>query len=89
MGSKELFGRLERSPEWTRGGLVHVYNIQRNVDGSVAVSEVGEREPLYTLAPDTVLAYKEPGRDLEVKQVRELAEDTALVRALMFKWTPL
>ena len=66
-----------------------MYDIQRLTDGSVTVTEVGGKEPLYSLGSNTVLAYKVPGGDLEVKRVRDFADDIALVRALMFKWTPL
>jgi hypothetical protein len=66
-----------------------VYNILRHADGSVTVTEVGNEKPLYTLASSTVLAYKVPGEDLEVRPVRDLADDVSLVRALMFKWSPL
>lgn len=66
-----------------------MYNIKRQTDGSVTVTEVGGKEPLYSLESNTILAYKVPGEDLEVRKVGELADDATLIRALMFKWTPL
>lgn len=66
-----------------------MYNVKRNSDGSVNITEVGGKEPLYTLGAETILAFKQPGSDLEVKPVKEFGDDTALIRALMFKCLPL
>ena len=66
-----------------------MYNVEHQQDGSVAITEVGDSKPLYTLRPDTFLTYKVPGGDLEVRQVKEITDDASLIRALMFKWTAL